>query len=101
MDSCLDGSVVLLDARYWGEHALQLASLLQRGLRGAIADPKGRHPDLVATIADPEYWSHHVSELSDALLDRNPDAPRRMQVASALSSSSSDGARGRRGVSGG
>jgi excisionase family DNA binding protein len=69
MDSSLEAPVVLLDPQYWGERAWQLASLLQTGIRGPIGDPRGRHPDLMATIADPEYWSHHVSELSDALLD--------------------------------
>jgi excisionase family DNA binding protein len=88
MDPSRDGSVVLLNPRYWGEHALQLASLLQAGLRGPIGDPKG-HPDLVATIADPEYWSLHVSELSDALLDGDRlDAPRQMDVAGFSSGSS-------------
>jgi excisionase family DNA binding protein len=90
MDSSPEDSVVLLDPHYWEEHAWQFASLLQTGIRGPIGDPRGRHPDLVATIAAPEYWSRHVSELSDALLhgDRRC-APCRTEVAGALSSDSS------------
>jgi excisionase family DNA binding protein len=45
----------------------------------------------MATISDPEYWSHHVSELSDALLDRERlGAPRGIEVAGAFSSGSSE-----------
>jgi excisionase family DNA binding protein len=45
----------------------------------------------MATIADPAYWSRHVSELSDALLDRDRlGAARRMEVAGAFSSGFSE-----------
>jgi hypothetical protein len=72
MDSSPDGSAVLLDPQYWGERAWQLASLLQTGVLGPIGDPRGRRPELVATIADSEYWSHHVNELADAPLEPAP-----------------------------
>lgn len=91
MDSSPENSVVLLDPRYWGEHAWQLASILRTGIRGPIGDVRGSLPDRVATIVAPQYWSRHASELSDALLDGDRRAsPCHTEVVGAFSSGSSE-----------
>lgn len=67
-------SMVVVNRRAWVCRADLLARLLQAQVPGPIGSPDGSAsmPDDLMTVIDPDYWSDHLPELTDAMRDCLP-----------------------------
>lgn len=63
--------VVVLDRRFWISRGPQLAQVLQTQVEGPIGPLASERtsPEDEVTVIDAGYWSGHVAELVDALVD--------------------------------